>query len=139
MVEIIGIGYQGKSDPEVMAELRQAGVRLVVDVRANPYSRGNKSLLNRNRAEQALAEHGIRYIWQGDLLGNPRDASGHRTMEGFLEYMKTPPYEQGLQRLREILEQAKGTVGLLCFEREDNDCHRHLIMEDIRRQNEKCL
>ena len=134
MVEIIGIGYQGKSDLEVIAELQQAGVRLVVDVRANPYSRGKKSLLNRNRAEQALAEHCIRYIWHGDLLGNPRDASGQRTVEGFREYMKTPQYEQGLQRLREILEHAEGTVALMCFEQEDADCHRHLIMHDARRR-----
>ena len=134
MVEIIGIGYQGRSDLEVMAELRQAGVRLVVDVRANPYARGKKSLLNRNRAEHALGEHGIRYIWLGEMLGNPRNASGQRTMEGFREYMKTLRYEQGLQRLLEVLEHAEGVVALFCLEREDLDCHRHLIMEDISRR-----
>ena len=135
MVEIIGIGYQGRSDQDVIAELRDASVRLVVDVRANPYSRGKKSLLNRNRAEPALAEHGIRYAWHGDLLGNPRDASGHRTMEGFQEYMKTPAYEQGVQRLLEVLGRAGDVVALLCFEREDKDCHRHLIMEDVKRRS----
>jgi uncharacterized protein (DUF488 family) len=134
MAKVIGIGYQGSSDQEVTALLRQAGVRLVVDVRANPYSRGNKSLLNRNRAGQALAEHSIQYIWHGDLLGNPRDASGQRTMEGFREYMNTPPYEQGIQRLLEVLDQAEGVVALLCFEHQDKDCHRHLIMEDLQRR-----
>ena len=62
MVGIIGIGYQRKSDQEVIAEFRQAGVRLVVDVRANPYAWAKKSLLNRNRAEHALAEHGTRSL-----------------------------------------------------------------------------
>jgi uncharacterized protein (DUF488 family) len=136
MVKIIGIGYQGRSDQEVIADLRQSGVRLVIDVRANPYSRGKRSLLNRNRAEPALAEHGVRYAWHGDLLGNPRDASGQRTMDGFREYMKSPPYEQGIQRLLEVLGQAEGVAALLCFEREDKDCHRHLIIADIKRRQQ---
>jgi uncharacterized protein (DUF488 family) len=139
MANLIGIGYQGRSEVEVIAELRQAGVRLVVDVRANPYSRGKKSLLNRNRAETALAEHGIRYIWLGEMLGNPVDATGCRSLEGFQKYMKTWRYEQGLQRLCEILEHADGTVALLCFEREDKGCHRHLIMDDIKRRRQLAL
>ena len=131
MVEIIGIGYQGRSDQEVVEALREACVHLVVDVRANPYSRGKRSLLNRNRAE-----HGIRYVWHGDLLGNPRDASGRRTMDGLREYMKTPPYEQGFQRLLEVLDQVEGVAALLCLEHEDKDCHRHLIMADIKRRQQ---
>lgn len=136
MAKIVGIGYQGRSDQEVIAELREAGVRVVIDVRANPYSRGKKSLLNRNRAEHALAEHGIRYVWHGDLLGNPQDASGQRTMDGFRDYMKTPQYEQGIQRLLEVLDQAEGVAALLCFEHQGKDCHRHLIMADIKRRQQ---
>lgn len=132
MKRIIGIGYQGRTDEQVFADLRQASVSLVIDVRANPYSRFRKTLLNRSRAESALKEHGIRYIWLGDTLGNPVDATGRRTLEGFRKHMKTWRYEQGVQRLKEVIEQDEGIVALLCLEPNDQDCHRHLIMDDVR-------
>jgi len=81
--------------------------------------------------KSALQAAGIDYVWMGDTLGNPKDAKGERTLEGFQSYMQTPSYAEGLARLQALIEKSPGRVALTCAEAKECDCHRKYILEDL--------
>lgn len=101
----------------------------MVDVRASPYSQFPH--FDRDRLKEALEEAGIEYVWLGDALGNPPDAKGRRTMPGFREHMKTSKYKKGLVRLKEVIRDASGAVAITCAERDECQCHRKFILQDL--------
>jgi uncharacterized protein (DUF488 family) len=127
------IGYEGCTIDAVVATLREAGTKLLIDVRAVPQSR--KPGFSKRQLAAALDEAGIAYVHlQG--LGTPkpgRDAvrAGHpeRMVPIFMEHMRS-------DRAQAELFQAKGlakerTACLLCFERDHETCHRTLVAEMI--------
>src|SRR6185437_8007825 len=125
MPDLCTIGYEGCTIDEVLATLRQAGVDLLIDVRAVAASR--KPGFSKRQLAAGLDEAGIRYVHlQG--LGTPkpgRDAvrAGHpeRMEVIFREHMTS-------DRAQAELAQAKGLAAgnracLLCFERNHLHCH----------------
>jgi uncharacterized protein (DUF488 family) len=133
MPDLLTIGYEGSTLDAVLAALRGAGVKLLVDVRAVPQSR--KPGFSKRQLAAGLDEVGIGYVHlQG--LGTPkagRDAvrAGHpeRMEVIFREHMTS-------DRAQAELAQAKGLAQqwrccLLCFERDHRTCHRHLVAEMI--------
>src|SRR5277367_6110488 len=127
------IGYEGCTIDDVLAELKAAGVKLLVDVRAVPQSR--KPGFSKRQLAAELDAVGIAYVHlQG--LGTPkpgRDAvrAGHpeRMVPIFMAHM------QG-DRAQAELAQAIGLARtshacLLCFERDHTTCHRRLVAEMI--------
>jgi len=131
---VIGIGYAGRTTQEFLQELQAANVGVVVDVRAWPQSRTAPYDFNRKRIEAALCEHGIHYLWLGETLGNPKDEKGQRTLDGFDRWMQTSAYEQGIDELLHTIQPASATVALLCVERDENECHRGMILRVVRRR-----
>lgn len=65
------IGHSSRTVLELVALLRQQGVRLLVDVRTNPRSRSNPQH-NREALSAEMPAHGIRYRWHGRELGGLR-------------------------------------------------------------------
>jgi uncharacterized protein (DUF488 family) len=133
MPELATIGYEGTTIDTVLATLRDAGVGLLVDVRAVAQSR--KPGFSKRQLAAALDEAGIGYVHlQG--LGTPkpgRDAvrAGHpeRMEVIFREHMTS-------DRAQAELAQAKGLVRerhacLLCFERDHTTCPRRFVAEMI--------
>ncbi len=133
MPDLATIGYEGSTIASVLAVLRDAGVELLVDVRAVAQSR--KPGFSKRQLAAALDEVCIGYVHlQG--LGTPkpgRDAvrAGHpeRMEIIFREHMTS-------DRSQAELAQAKGLVSerracLLCFERDHLTCHRRLVAEMI--------
>jgi uncharacterized protein (DUF488 family) len=131
--DLLTIGYEGCVIGDVVATLRQAGVGLLIDVRAVAASR--KPGFSKRQLAAGLDEAGIRYVHlQG--LGTPkpgRDAvrAGHpeRMEVIFREHMTS-------DRARAELAQAMGLAArnracLLCFERNHLHCHRRLVAEMI--------
>ena len=127
------IGYEGCTINTVVAALREAGTKLLIDVRAVAQSR--KPGFSKRQLAAALDEAGIAYVHlQG--LGTPkpgRDAvrAGHpeRMVPIFRAHMTS-------DRAQAELAQAKGlaaeqTACLLCFERDHKTCHRTLVAEMI--------
>ena len=127
------IGYEGCTIDMVVATLREAGTKLLIDVRAVAQSR--KPGFSKRQLAAALDEAGIAYVHlQG--LGTPkpgRDAvrAGHpeRMVPIFQAHMTS-------DRAQAELAQAKGlaverTACLLCFERDHTTCHRTLVAEII--------
>jgi uncharacterized protein (DUF488 family) len=134
---IFTIGYEGATVAAFIAALRDAGVSLVLDIRAVPASRKKGFSKTPLASHLAEAEIGYRHL-RG--LGTPkrgRDAAhggDHEAFERiFLAHMEEP---EALLDLGEALAlaQAEPTC-LLCFERDPQNCHRLIVAERMARES----
>jgi len=126
---VMTIGYERADPPRIIAALRAAGVRSLVDVRTVPVSR--KPGLSKRALAAALEEAGLGYAHLVGL-GNPkagRDAGKagdwatfHRIFEA---HMETEAATEALARAVEIA--AEGPVCLMCYERAPETCHRAIV------------
>ena len=126
---LLTIGYEGGTIGGVIATLQEAGVELLVDVRAVAASR--KPGFSKRQLAAALDEAGIRYIHlQG--LGTPkpgRDAvrAGHpeRMVPIFNEHMTSDRAQSELAMAKGLARDSR--TCLLCFERDPATCHRRIV------------
>lgn len=130
---IFTIGYEGSTQPELIAALRQAGVERVIDVRAVPLSR--KPGFSKNVLAAGLKEAGIDYVHL-KALGTPpagREAARKgRTGEMkriFAAQLDTP--EAGLAAAQMVALAEEKPSALLCFERDPAGCHRTPLHEAV--------
>ena len=126
---ICTIGYAGTGIAAFIRTLRQAGIELVLDIRAAPVSR--KKGFSKHQLAAHLAEAGIAYRHLRGL-GTPkrgRDAAQAGDVEAFerifLQHMGEPG---ALLDLGEAVGLAAAQpVCLLCLEREPEHCHRLIV------------
>lgn len=130
---IFTIGYEGATQPELIAALAQAGVTRVIDVRAVPLSR--KPGFSKNVLAAGLKEAGIDYVHL-KALGTPpegREAARngrHDVMARvYAAQLDTP--EAGAQAAQMIALVEGKPSALLCFERDPAQCHRTLLREAV--------
>jgi uncharacterized protein (DUF488 family) len=133
MPKLATIGYEGCTIDSVLATLQEAGVGLLIDVRAVAQSR--KPGFSKRQLAASLDGAGIDYVHlQG--LGTPkpgRDAvrAGHpERMEVIFRDHMTSDRAQAELAQATILASER-LVCLLCFERDHNTCHRRLVAEMI--------
>ena len=132
------IGYEQTPSKAVLDELEQAGVKLLVDVRAVTSSR--RPGFSKNQLAAGLDERGIAYVHLAGL-GTPKEGrlaarSGkfdllHRI---FSKHLKTPQAREEIEELSALVKQA-GPVCLLCYERDHTHCHRRWIAEIIEQRD----
>ena len=137
--KLFTIGYEQTPHRAVLDELEQAGVKLLVDVRAVTSSR--RPGFSKNQLAAGLDERGIAYIHLS-ALGTPKEGrlaarSGkfdllHRI---FAKHLKTPQAKEQLDELSALVKKA-GPVCLLCYERDHSHCHRQWIAEIIEARDE---
>jgi uncharacterized protein (DUF488 family) len=128
---IYTIGYEGADIPAFIRTLKDAGISLVLDIRAAPISR--KKGFSKHQLAGHLQEAGIGYRHLRGL-GTPkrgRDAAREGDVEAFerifLEHMQEP---EALLDLGEALALAhEQPVCLLCLERDPEHCHRLVVAE----------
>jgi uncharacterized protein (DUF488 family) len=128
------IGYEQTPAAAVLDELEQAGVKLLVDVRAVASSR--RPGFSKTQLAAVLDERGISYLHLRGL-GTPRDGrlaarSGqfdvlHRI---YANHLKTPQAREELDELSALVQKS-GPVCILCYERDHTHCHRRWIAEII--------
>ena len=126
---ICTIGYEGATVDAFLRTLREAGVELVLDIRAAPVSR--KKGFSKNQLAAHLADAGIGYR-QLRGLGTPkrgREAARGGDIESFerifREHMEEP---EALLDLCEAIALAESQpVCLLCLERDPEHCHRMIV------------
>ena len=128
------IGYEGATVASFLTAVRDAGVELLVDVRALASSRRPgfaKTALAAN-----LATIGVDYLHLRGL-GTPADgraaarAGRHEEMKRiFLEHMKEDVAQDELARLADIVRGDR-KVCLLCFESDPMHCHRRYVVEAL--------
>ncbi|WP_083702503.1 DUF488 domain-containing protein [Pseudonocardia sp. Ae717_Ps2] len=132
---LVGAGYEGRSLEQFIDELNAQEVRAVVDVRLNAISR--KVGFSKRALSSNLSLAGIDYMHL-PALGNPRD-----NRAGFSGDWQE--LEQARSTYREILGErhsiealslvidimTKGTVALMCFEANQERCHRQVTIQEI--------
>jgi len=130
-MRIFTIGYEGATQPELVAALKAAGVGQVIDVRAVPLSR--KPGFSKNVLAAGLAEAGIGYVHL-KALGTPsegREAARkgrHDVLERvYAAQLETP--EAAVQAAQMVELAREKPSALLCFERDPGMCHRTLLRE----------
>jgi uncharacterized protein (DUF488 family) len=133
MSALATIGYEGSTIDAVVAQLRDAEVVLLIDVRAVPQSR--KPGFSKRQLAASLDQAGIAYVHL-QALGTPkpgRDAvrAGHpeRMEVIFREHMKSDRSQAELAQAKQLVRERNAC--LLCFERDHNTCHRRLVAEMI--------
>ena len=129
MADVFTIGYERTTFEGFARTLAEAGVSVVIDVRARPHSRRREFAYK--HLGPGLAEYGIRYeSWPE--LGTPaegRDAAKRGDMATFGRIFEaqlaTPEARKALIALGQLAE--RETPCLLCYERDPAQCHRTLI------------
>ena len=132
--KLFTIGYEQTPAKSVLDELEQAGVKLLVDVRAVAASR--RPGFSKTQLAAGLEERGISYLHLRGL-GTPKD--GREAARGgqfdvlhriYAAHLKTPQAREELDELSSLVKKA-GPVCILCYERDHSHCHRHWIAEII--------
>ena len=132
-MRIFTIGYEKTTQADLIAALKAAGVRRLIDVRAVPLSR--KPGFSKNILQNGLAEEGIDYVHL-KALGTPpagREAARkgrHAELERIYgAQLELPEAIVAAAQMRELA--AEVPSALLCFEREPSGCHRALLLREV--------
>jgi len=136
--KLFTIGYEQTPPKAVLDELAQAGVKLLVDVRAVASSR--RPGFSKSQLAAGLDERGIAYLHLRGL-GTPKEGreaarSGkfdalHRI---YAKHLKTPQAREELDELSSLVLKS-GPVCILCYERDHLHCHRQWIAEIIEQRD----
>lgn len=116
---IYTIGHSNRPLNEFLDLLDRYRIRIVIDVRRFPKS-SKFPYYNKENIEKILKKRGITYVWLGKLLGGYRSS-------GYEGYMKTKEYQEGIERLVEIVKSTKDSIAIMCSERLWFKCHRRFI------------
>lgn len=130
---LVSVGYEGREIDEFVRDLKLRGVTVVADVRLNAVSR--RRGFSKSALAHALLQAGIQYVHLRGL-GNPRDnrrafsgADLERGRNAFRELLDSESAANDLERLRELT--GTTVVAVLCVEREEQKCHRQLIIDAL--------
>ena len=128
------IGYEDATVPRFLDALREAGVDLLVDVRAVASSR--KPGFAKSKLAANVGGAGIEYLHLRGL-GTPAEgraaarAGRHEEMHRiFHEHMETLEAQEQLHALAEILRSGRRAC-LLCLEADPAHCHRTLVAQAL--------
>jgi uncharacterized protein (DUF488 family) len=133
---LVSLGYEGRSVADLISGLQSESVTVLVDVRLTPLSR--KPGLSKRRLAEALGDASIRYLHL-PALGNPKDnrdgfrAGTTQSHQLFKELITAGEGAEALRHVAELLDDE--TVALLCFERDHQMCHRHIVAAELQRVN----
>jgi uncharacterized protein (DUF488 family) len=130
------IGHSTRSIPEFADLLREANVRLVVDVRTVPRSRTNPQF-NRDALSDSLAGYQIGYehiAELGGLRGRQRlvepSSKGYwknKSFRNYADYALSDTFRSGLARLRDL--GGASVTAIMCAEAVWWRCHRRIITD----------
>ena len=146
-MRVATIGVYGFTLGDFLAALREADVRLLMDVRQRRGVRGPEDpWANSKRLQAALADAGIEYEHRPELAPTTElrrlqyEEDDRRGVGKRSRVELAPAYRE--RYLAEILDQVDldelvaelpddGTTALLCVERDPEACHRSLIAERL--------
>ena len=127
-IPIYTIGYGNRSIDVFLALLKQYGIRYLVDIRSQPYSRFNTNF-SKAALELLLKRHQIAYMFMGDTLGGrPDDRSCY--VNDKVEYAlvrEKPFFQQGIARVQTAWEMQL-PIALMCSELKPEECHRSKLI-----------
>jgi len=133
------IGYEQSTASAFFDALKQAGVGLLVDVRAVAASR--RPGFSKRQLAAGLDEQGIKYVHL-QKLGTPKEGrlaarSGHAAemLRIYERHLETPEAREQLDELAALAKASKersgGPLCLLCYERDPAHCHRQRLADEL--------
>ncbi len=126
---VFTIGHGGRSIDEIVTQLKDQGIKFVVDVRSQPYSKYQPDF-SRNTLAQHLAKANLHYIFMGEQLGGrPQDPTCY-TENGNVDYGECRQrnfFQEGISRLLTACERGF-SLALLCSEGNPANCHRSALI-----------
>lgn len=132
---VLTVGHSTRSLDAFIELLRAWGVQRVVDVRSIPRSRHNPQF-NRESLPTRLRAAGIGYVYLRKLGGLRRSRAGSENLgwrnasfRGFADYMQTPQFEAGLERLLKLAGNKLSAI--MCAEAVPWRCHRSLVADAL--------
>jgi len=132
--KLFTIGYEQTPPKAVLDELENAGVKLLVDVRAVASSR--RPGFSKSQLAAGLDARGISYLHLRGL-GTPKDGrvaarSGQfdTLHKIYTKHLKTSQAREELDELSALVKNS-GPICILCYERDHLHCHRQWIAEII--------
>ena len=130
MHSIATIGYEGATVATFQQAIRDAGIDLVVDVRALASSR--RPGFAKTRLAANAKEAGAEYLHLR-ALGTPAEgraaarAGHHAEMQRiFRQQLATPEAQEELALAADLVRQGR-RICLLCFEADPAHCHRRIV------------
>jgi uncharacterized protein (DUF488 family) len=131
---LYSVGHSDRPLEELIAMLRAAGVKTLIDARAQPRSQRHPQF-NDASLRAACEAAGLAYHWAGRQLGGHRAGRAESrhvalkdaALRGFADYMDTAEFQKGAAALRKLASRAP--AALLCAERDPAHCHRSLIAD----------
>jgi uncharacterized protein (DUF488 family) len=137
--KLFTIGYEQTPAKAVLDELEQAGVKLLVDVRAVASSR--RPGFSKSQLAAGLDERGIAYLHLRGL-GTPKEgrlaarAGEYETLQKiYTKHLKTAQAKEELDELSALVKKS-GPICILCYERDHTHCHRRWIAEIIEERDD---
>ena len=135
MPVVLTIGHSSRTWPEFLKLLRAHHVHRVVDVRSIPRSRHNPQF-NQETLRKKLRAARISYVHLRKLGGlrharrdSPNMGWRNTSFRGFADYMQTPVFDAGLERLIGLARRKRSA--LMCAEAVPWRCHRSLIADAL--------
>ena len=132
--KLFTIGYEKARPDALMAELKRARVKLLVDTRAVAASR--KPGFSKRQLAASLDEEGIAYLHL-QKLGTPadgREAARAGKLDTlwriYAKHLETPEAIEAMNELVAIVKSSQSAC-LLCYERDKDCCHRTRIAEIV--------
>jgi uncharacterized protein (DUF488 family) len=132
---IFTVGHSNRSLDALLGLLHEGEVELLADVRTRP---GSQRLphFSRPALEALLPGRGVGYVHLPELGGfrrprpdSPNDGWQNRAFRGYADYMATPEWEAGLERLIGLAGERRTAV--MCAEAVPWRCHRNLIADAL--------
>ena len=129
-VPIYTIGYGNRSIEDFVKVLQQYGIKFLVDIRSQPYSKFHPDF-SKEALEKRLKQYGMQYVFMGDALGGrPKDSACY--LNGKVDYAKVREqafYQKGISYLRTAWEKQL-CIALMCSEAKPQECHRSKLIGD---------
>lgn len=130
------VGYAGRSTDDLLASLRSAQVRLLLDIRYSPVSMYRPELSKRNFAE-LLARQGIEYL-HVPQWGVPREIRAQAIEAGsrdpiwrwYDENVVWPFFARNLHWFLNM----EHPLAMMCMEADPKECHRHRLFLELEKQ-----
>lgn len=136
MAELLTIGHGTLGSDAFARLLRDADVKLVVDVRAHPGSRRHPQFSRDAMQQWVPAAAACRYRWAPDLGGRRRPASSSRhtaltnaSFRAYADYMDTSGFADALDRL--VDDAQADLTAIMCAETLWWRCHRRLVADAL--------
>ncbi len=141
-MQLATIGYEEGTVDSFLQALTEAGIDLLVDVRAAARSR--KPGFAKSRLAAHLQSVGIEYLHLRGL-GTPEEgrkaarAGDHETMKGiYAVHLRTPEAQADLAKLLELVQSGR-QVCILCLEGNPEHCHRSLVAAAVAARIPACI